>query len=188
RFVRERDPAADPVFTPLGQLTGRVVTRTRRQLVDDGSWYRSVSFNEYRKPAGADHCLYTLFALPTAGRYSLIGLHRPVCAQEFGARERRLLHLFHTELGRLVGTVLADTSPAEGLSPRLRQVLACLLEGDGEKQVAARLRLSGPTVHQYVTALYRHFDVCSRAELLSRFVRSPPPPSKRPCRRGERPP
>ena len=34
------------------------------------------------------------------------------------------------------------------------------------KQVAARLSLSHATTHQYVTALYRHFGVRSRAQLL----------------------
>jgi hypothetical protein len=36
-------------------------------------------------------------------------------------------------------------------------------------------------VHQYVTALYRHFGVCSRAELLAHFLR-------RPQQRGQAPP
>jgi DNA-binding CsgD family transcriptional regulator len=53
------------------------------------------------------------------------------------------------------------------LSPRLRQTLECLLEGDGEKQVAARLGLSRHTVHDYVTALYRRLDVSSRPELMA---------------------
>lgn len=174
RFVRERDPAGDPALGPLGRIPGQFVTRTRRQLVGDPAWYGSVSFNEYRKPAGADHCLYSLFGRPAADRYSLIGLHRPVGDRPFGGRERRLLHLFHAELGRLIGPVLV--SPDDPLSPtrlppRVRQVLSCLLDGDSEKQVAVRLGLSGPTVHQYVTALYRHYAVASRAELLARVLR-----------------
>jgi DNA-binding NarL/FixJ family response regulator len=68
--------------------------------------------------------------------------------------------------------VVAEAEPlADTLSPRLRQTLACLLDGDSEKQVAARLRLSRPTTHQYVTALYRHFGVRSRAQLLTHFLR-----------------
>jgi len=45
------------------------------------------------------------------------------------------------------------------------------LEGDSEKQVAARLGLSRQTVHQYVTMLYRHFGVFSRAQLLAHILR-----------------
>lgn len=108
-----------------------------------------------------------------------MGLHRDKADREFSARELGLVRLFHEELGRLIGPVLL--SPDDPLSPtklppRVRQVLTCLLDGDGEKQVAARLGLSGPTVHQYVTALYRHYGVASRAELMARFVRRPPPP------------
>ncbi len=56
------------------------------------------------------------------------------------------------------------------LSPRLRQVLICLLQGDGEKQVAARLGVRRPTVHGYVTTLYRRFGVSGRAELTAQFL------------------
>ena len=59
-----------------------------------------------------------------------------------------------------------ELSPVE-LSPRLRQTLAYLLEGASEKQVADRLGLSHATTHQYVTQLYRHFGVGSRAQLMA---------------------
>lgn len=54
--------------------------------------------------------------------------------------------------------------------PRQRQVLACLLHGDSAKQVARRLGLSVHTVNEYVKALYRRFNVQSRAELMARFA------------------
>ena len=50
-------------------------------------------------------------------------------------------------------------------------MLRCLLEGDSDKQVAARLRLSPATVNEYTKRIYRHFRVTSRAELLARWVR-----------------
>jgi DNA-binding NarL/FixJ family response regulator len=83
-------------------------------------------------------------------------------------REQRLLSFFHGELGPLIGRSLVSvTEPSpEKLSPRLRQTLTCLLEGDSEKQVAKRLGLSYDTTHQYVSALYRHFGVHSRSQLL----------------------
>jgi DNA-binding NarL/FixJ family response regulator len=75
----------------------------------------------------------------------------------------------------LVGRALVSASEPspERLAPRLRQTLAFLLEGDGEKQVAARLGLSVATTHQYVTALYRHFGVRSRAQLMAHALRRP---------------
>jgi DNA-binding NarL/FixJ family response regulator len=120
--------------------------------------------------------MYTLCALPGEDSFSLIGLHRAVGERGFASREQRLLHICHDELGRLTGTVLARNLERAGLSPRLLQTLDCLLDGDSEKQIATRLSLSLPTVHQYVTALYRHFGACSRAELLARFIRRPAQP------------
>jgi DNA-binding CsgD family transcriptional regulator len=173
QFMRARDPSGDPIFASLGRIRGSMVTRTRQQLVNDGAWYRSVSFNDYRRVVGVDHCVYSLCALPMAGEFSLIGLHRTLSDKAYSRREVQLLQLLHEEVGPLVGTFAADVRALEGLTPRLRQTLACLLEGDSEKQVALRLRLSIPTVHQYVTALYRYFGVSTRAELLARFVRRP---------------
>ena len=66
---------------------------------------------------------------------------------------------------------LAATSAWAGLSRRLRQTLERLLLGDSEKQVASRLGLSTLTVHGYVKALYQHFGVSSRPELLAYFLR-----------------
>jgi DNA-binding CsgD family transcriptional regulator len=59
------------------------------------------------------------------------------------------------------------------LSPRVRQTLERLLQGDSEKQVARRLRLSTHTVHVYVKTLYRKMNVNSRSELLAKFIRVP---------------
>jgi len=58
------------------------------------------------------------------------------------------------------------------LPPRVRQTLACLLQGDSEKQIAGKLRLSRHTVHDYVKSLHRRFAVSSRGELLARFVKA----------------
>ncbi len=96
--------------------------------------------------------------------------------QDFTLRERRLLNILHAELGRLIrGPLDSALDPnVTQLSPRLRQTLDCLLEGDSEKQVAARLGLSTTTVHQYVTALYRHFRVQSRSQLMARVLQRIP--------------
>lgn len=58
----------------------------------------------------------------------------------------------------------------EKLTPRQRQVLAHLLGGDGEKQVAYRLKISVHTVHAHVRRIYRVFQVHSQNELLARFI------------------
>ena len=174
-YMRTRDPRKDPIFGQLGLVRGRNVTRSRDQLVDDRTWYSSVSFNDYRRVVGVDHCVYSLCALGTQDAFSLIGLHRAIGDSAYSTREVKLLHLFHEELARLIGTSLLSNTQVAHLSTRLRQTLTCLLEGDSEKQVAVRLGLSISTVHQYVTALYRQFGVSSRGELLAEFIRRPLP-------------
>ena len=56
------------------------------------------------------------------------------------------------------------------LSPRLQQTLCLLLSGGSEKEIAGELGLAASTVHQYVVALYRHFEVQSRAELMALWL------------------
>ncbi|HLK12796.1 MAG TPA: helix-turn-helix transcriptional regulator [Candidatus Binatia bacterium] len=171
-YHRQHGTSTDPFFRALHGRTDRLITRTRRDLVSDAEWYRSSSFNDFRRPARIAHELTSLFRVNAGGAISVIALNRMTGERAFSGRERRLLDFFHLELGRLIGGPLVSaTEPGlDGLSPRLRQTLACLLEGDSEKQVASRLGLSRPTVHQYVTALYRHFGVASRAQLLAHVL------------------
>ncbi|MDG3008083.1 helix-turn-helix transcriptional regulator [Paludisphaera mucosa] len=178
-FCRQAAPDDDVLFAALKAADPEPhLVRTRRQDVADDAWYRCRMYVEYHEPVGIDDCAVSVWELP-GGRVDLVGLHRDAGDRDFSGRQMALLRLFHAELGRLIGPTL--TSPDDPLSPtrlppRLRQTLSCLLEGDGERQVAARLGLSRPTVHQYVTALYRRYGVESRAELLARFIRRPPLP------------
>jgi DNA-binding NarL/FixJ family response regulator len=57
------------------------------------------------------------------------------------------------------------------LSPRLQETLQYLLAGKSEKQIATDLGLSKHTIHTYVKALYKHFGVSTRAELLAKWVK-----------------
>jgi len=57
------------------------------------------------------------------------------------------------------------------LSPRQRNTLNRLLEGESEKEVAKEMGLSHHTVHIYVKQLYRYYGVRSRAELQSWFYK-----------------
>jgi len=96
-----------------------------------------------------------------------------VPSPESALRKRQML----ADLCRLIAAQVGAGAPARGLSadpllsPRHQQTLEHLLGGDSEKEVAARLKLSPNTVHVYVKALYRHFSVSSRGELLAHFVR-----------------
>jgi DNA-binding CsgD family transcriptional regulator len=172
-YHRAVGPADDPFFHALARVPGRLVTRTRAQLVPDAAWFRSPSFTIYRRPARIVHEMTSILETTDDGGVSVIALNRTAGAPEFSPREQRLFRFFHREIGRLIRRALASATEAgpDTLSPRLRQTLACLVEGDDEKRVATRLGLSQATVHQYVTMLYRRFGVRSRAQLLAHVVK-----------------
>ena len=172
-YLRVNGPVLDPFLTTLRDLPGPLNTRARREVVSTRDWYRSELFNEFFRPADCNHQVCSNFTTSANGTISHIGLHRRVRAHDFSPREQRLLHFFHGELGPLIGRVLVsvtDPRPDE-LPPRLQQTLHFLLQGDSEKQVAGRLRVSRSTAHEYVTALYRRFRVHSRAELMAYAIK-----------------
>src|SRR2546422_5917709 len=166
-------PGPVPFLSAWRRAPGPLAPGTRRQLVSNAAWYRSATFNDYHRPARLDDQLTSIYQVSERGAISLISLHRALGEGEFSSRQRRLLGFFHGELGPLIGQSLASHAEPgfDGLSRRLRETLACLLEGDSEKLVASRLGLSQATIHQYVTALYRHFNVGSRAQLLATIMR-----------------
>lgn len=172
-YIREGGPARDPFIRALPRKAGSAVTHTRRQLVPDREYYRSPVFDRYFRPGHVGHRLVSIFPTPGGRAVSLLHLHRLANARDFSGRERTVLEFLHNEMGPLVGRALVSAAePTPGhLSPRLRQTLACLIEGDTEKQVAARLGLSYATVHQYVTAVYRRFGVTSRGQLLAHVLK-----------------
>ena len=66
----------------------------------------------------------------------------------------------------------AVTLPAGylGLTPRQHLTLRLLLEGGSEADIAARMGISGSTLHKYVAGLFRIFEVHSRAGLQAMFT------------------
>lgn len=98
---------------------------------------------------------------------------KPSILSVSAARDRLLVEEAQRLVTPLIGGPLArftDPNPRD-LAPRVRQVLACLLEGDSDKQIGVRLGLSIYTVNQYTKTIYLHFSVNSRAELLARWIR-----------------
>jgi DNA-binding CsgD family transcriptional regulator len=89
--------------------------------------------------------------------------------------KRRLIAEVCKVVGTRVGAVMPDACNDPKLSRRQRQTLQLLLKGDIEKEVAAKLGVSRHTVHVYVKALYKHFGVSSRGELLAKCLSRPIP-------------
>ncbi len=148
---------------------------SRTDVLDDATWRAMPDYSLVRQILGVDHRIWCFAPIGGGGPDDQAGiiLARNLGRGDFTRRDRTLVAFAHRELARLVGTRLArfaDPSPAD-LTPRVRQVLARLLEGDGDKQIAVRLALSPHTVNEYAKLIFRHFGVQSRAELLARWVR-----------------
>lgn len=175
--VFAKDPAYSPAlnhyFTRLVQDDG--VCHSRRDLIPDRSWYRSHDYSSINSVYGVDHMLWCFRSIErtTGDQNSGVSLSRSIGRRDFRARDRVIVSVSQAALVPLVGGVLAryDEPSPRDLTPRVRQVLACLLEGDSDKQIASRLRLAVHTVNDYTKIIYRHFGVRGRTELLARWVR-----------------
>jgi len=111
--------------------------------------------------------------------FSGMGFHRhhppaPSAAPPppMGPREVAIatLLLSHVDALHTDGTDSPVTDRMSDLTERQRTVLLLLLGGESRKQIARQLKLSEYTVADYIQALYRIFNVSSRAELMYLFL------------------
>lgn len=176
----DKPGASGPGFQPLRERFIRQgwVTVARDELTDAASYHASDEYLKFRRPLNLDDCVISLRWVDIPERVEAMNIDRPHGAPPFGPREVALLKLLHDEIAPLIGVRLATEEHLcrDGLSRRLRETLNLLLEGKSEKEAAAAMKLSAGTVHDYVTALYQHFQVASRSELLAYFIRRQPVP------------
>ena len=181
QFLQAGGPNHPAILPSMDHLSDRPLTQVRKQLIDEEAFHRSGAAELFRM-AGVGDVVQSIVKFGGNGSVNVISPHREYGERDFSARERRLIHLFNGELGLLIGSALTPAwNPGLGqLTPRVRQALQCLLEGDSEKLVAYRLGISRPTAHQYVTKIYRHFGVSSRGGLLALFLRNGVGPDPKP--------
>ncbi|MFG0328106.1 MAG: helix-turn-helix transcriptional regulator [Phycisphaerales bacterium JB037] len=169
-------PAFSGVAAPA--IGGGSVGLTRRMAVPDHAWYESRWYKEFVEPSGVDEFGIGMSFAPSLGCMLMLGGNRTADADPIPPVTAATLAILAEELVPLLGTrlALADQTSMSGLSPRQRQTLELLLDGLSEKQVAAEMGIKQSTAHGYIVELHRHFDVSSRGELLSYFVRRRPVP------------
>lgn len=176
RFIGDGAIFSDPMILAMARhSSGRLVTRRREEIVPDRDWYGSAHFHDWHRESGIDAGMLSLLRLDYRDKPTMHGicLRRLLEEAPCTARERRILHWTHHEIGPLIGRQLAASMEpsVSALSPRQRQTLGRLLRGDSEKQIARRLGISRSTVHKHVMRLHRHFGVHSRGELLAHWAR-----------------
>jgi DNA-binding CsgD family transcriptional regulator len=167
-----RDMPALATLMPFAFRTGEVSFRYSDLTGGLRAFHDSHFYDRYLRCLRVGDALAANNVQPT-GHVVSVWVMRERHERPFSEGEESTLAFLNALLSRLVGTRLATRSQAARpkLSPRLRQTLDALLQGDGEKQIAALFGLQRSTVHGYVRELYRHYGVRSRAELMARFVK-----------------
>lgn len=145
------------------------------ELMPKDEFIHSTFFAKYMVPIGATDALTALCGGRSTPLLQL-SVCRPVGDRAFGDRERGVLTVLADAIDSRVEQQFS-TSRQRGLhdlTPRQKQVLRLLLTGDSEKQVAYKLGVSIPVVHDHIANLHRYFDVHSRGELLAYFIQRRP--------------
>jgi DNA-binding CsgD family transcriptional regulator len=164
-----------PQFAAYFARAGNGDALSRKDLLADREWYRHWAYQDAFAGIGVDHSIVSFIRLSGGDdEYSALTLGRTLDVKaDFSQRVKALVQESHAMLAPLIGGPLArfsEPSPSD-LTPRVRQVLKCLLEGDGDKQIAARLGISPLTVNVHLKAIYLHFGVRGRSELMARWLR-----------------
>jgi DNA-binding CsgD family transcriptional regulator len=170
----------DPTLPHLLAQPGNQCTTRRERVFDERAWHGSAHFNEVRRPLGIDYSVSTVIFADNDPSVLLICLHRGLRDRRFGKREEEMIRIFFRELRPIL--LAEQQCPARArLSPRERDVLRHLLDGQAPKQIARALNLSVFTVRDYVKEIYSKFKVHGRDELMARFIKAwshwqtPPP-------------
>jgi DNA-binding CsgD family transcriptional regulator len=159
-------------------------------------WHGSHFFRGFLRRLGLEDCILSVVRLPRMKPFmSAVCLSGPSSAalarrgngsgRHFTLRQRRAIHVAHSGLRWIyypesapeehrmsapVEFAFPMRSPMPELPPRYQRVLNHLLAGGSEKALADQLGLSRHTIHEYVRAIYRIFNVNSRSELMAHWV------------------
>ncbi len=172
RFYRElyfRDHRSDDALTEIIPLYGSPFTVSRGHVIGDRQWERSNSANECFRPLGCDDFVMSMMPVASLGVISSMEIYRARGAR-FSERERLFIELLHEELAHDWNRVEPEASAR--LTPRQQQVLAQLMAGASEKELAFTLNVSPHTVHEHIKAIHRAFGARSRGELLAHVAKA----------------
>lgn len=158
-------------------MPGAAVTATWRELVTDLHDLGAEDLEPSRAGCSPAHALFSTVRLRAVRHVHGLGLYRYPEAPAFTQEERNLVHVFHAACEGVLNTSVREQDDDDqiraGLSRRERQTLELVLGGLADKEIAERLSISRHTVNQYTKAIYRHYAVTSRAQLLARLLVQP---------------
>ena len=160
----------EPFFEAFREAKPQL-TRLRQQIVDNEVFLKTDAAKVWRKAGFGPVILIARNA--DGGQISSLGIYRRFDRPLFDERQSKIAHIILSEVAWLHENTFPN-HPDEGvssLSPRLRQVLNCLLAGRSRKEIADDLGLSLHTVGDYIKSIYPSFGVRSHPELMLKFFR-----------------
>lgn len=167
-------PLVHAIMRLTPEQPGATITVTWNELIAD----RRRDRIDTAQPAGPGTCeaIFSSVRLSIPGGVHGLALVRGPDGPAFSDDECNLVRVFHAacaSLLRLPARAEDDAADCEGLSPRQRQTLGLVLRGLSDKEIADDLGISRYTVNQYTKAIYRHYAVSSRSQLLARLLTPP---------------
>ncbi|HZL87197.1 MAG TPA: FHA domain-containing protein [Pirellulaceae bacterium] len=158
KFVVGRSRKAQIVIRDLtvSKQHARLVCTARSVVVEDLGSRNGTFVNE--EPAGPT----------TAEQGSTLRFGSVVCM--LSATAMMPVQSVDSESTFAVGGLASPTLEIGGLTPAQREVLALALRGADEAAIAHTLGRSWHTVHTHLKAIFKHFGVHTRAELVARLL------------------
>lgn len=159
--------------TTIRNVAGAGMFRANRlcDLVEP-EWFDSPYYRRYYRGVGHSDAIYVAFPVNEDAE-SYFGVLRGLEQPRFSPAEREItayalrgIKWFHRRIMLSHGLLLASAP----LTPSERKVMHLLLTDMAEKEIAEELGLALSTTHQYVTGLFRKFNVNSRAALTSLWL------------------
>jgi hypothetical protein len=137
-------------------------------FVDKADWYKSLEYDEVHRLIGVDHTMWCATAIPNTNKDSnSVCFCRAAGERDFSGRDKAIVAEAHAIIKPWIGGRLSKFGgryPSQ-LTPTQRRVLAHLLEGASDLEVADRLEMTRSTVNKHIHAILNHF--CPREQVAS---------------------
>lgn len=164
--------AVDPSIIANLRLAGSFRINFQHEVVDP-AWYESEFYLTYFVPREVHDVAYMVMPLGEDLESWIAFQRKGANRRRFDADDRALLEYagrslkwLHRPAALHHGLLIADAP----LTPTERKVLAALLAGGSEADIARQLGLTAATVHTYATRIYRKFNAKGRAGLTALWL------------------
>ena len=172
----EQDGHMDPLLEHAIQSVGTTRVHRIRQCVEYEEWQKHWMFTFLKERDIAERMI-SVFSISDLSESCFV-VDRCNGAKPFTKEDADEVHKLLIRFPRLHYWLMLErglTEPAtRPLSPREKQVLQLLLSSLPEAEIAKKLDLAKGTVHNYISSIYKIFNLNSRYELVQLWLREVP--------------